>query len=197
LNIIALRSPRPAQSLPSHKIWSLDCMYVLFVLVAEAPWLKWQFRMSVDLLIESTTIQPSTISKFTTVFFIQYKSRISETHLYIFTSTYTHFSTGKILMRTSTRLDLQIRFQKPNIDTSEQIYSRDSQLKNPSGRFPGCGSWGVRRRTKEVALVKCTKYKSTYISCKTETLSRPMVHYVFLIKRRVGRINEKRWELLL
>jgi hypothetical protein len=89
LYITILRSPRPAQSLRYQKILSLDCMYVLFVLVAEVPRLKRQSRMSVDLLIESTTLQPSTISKFITVFFIQYKSRISETHLYIFTSTHT------------------------------------------------------------------------------------------------------------
>jgi len=96
--------------------------------------------MSVDLLTESTTIQSSTISKFLTVFFIQYKSRISEAHLYIFPSTRTLFSTDKTLMHTSTRLDLQIRFQKLNIDISEQVYSRDSQLKNLSGPLPGCGT---------------------------------------------------------
>ena len=129
---------------------------------AEAPRLRWQSRMSVDLFIESTTIQPNTISKFVTVFFIQYKSRISETHLYIFTSTHMLFSTGKTLIHTSTRLDLQIRFQKPNIDIAEQIYSRNSQLKNLSGRLPGCGNWGVPWRINEMTLVKCTKCGSTF-----------------------------------
>jgi hypothetical protein len=164
LYITILRSSRPAQSLPSHKIWSLDYMYVLLVLVVEAPRLKWQSRMFVDLLIEPTTIQPSTISKFITVFFNQCKSRISETHLYIFLPTHTLFSTDKSLMHTSTRLDLQIRFQKPNTDISEQIYkySRDSQLKNLSGRLPGCRTWGVPWRINEITLVKCTKCKSTF-----------------------------------
>ena len=196
LYITILRSPRPAQSLRFHKIWSLDCMYVLFVLVAEVPRLKWQSRMSVDLLIESTTIQPSTISKFVTVFFIQYKPKISETHLYIFTSTDTLFGTEKTLMHTSTRLTLQIRLQKPNIDISEQIYSRDSQLKNLSGRLHCCGSWSVPWRINETTIVKCTKCKTTF-RAKQKLLVAPLVHYVFLIKWEVGRIKGKRWELLL
>jgi hypothetical protein len=162
LYITILHSPRPAQSLPSYKIWSLDCRYVILVLVAEASRLKWQSRMSIDLLTESTTIQSSTISKFFTLFFIQYKSRISEAHLYVFPSTHTLFSTDKTLMHTSTRLDLQIRFQKLNIDISEQVCSRDSLLKNLSGPLPGCGTWGVPWRINEITLVKCTKCKCVF-----------------------------------
>jgi len=80
--------------------------------------------------------------------------------------TYSHLHTRSSaltrLMHTSTRLDLQIRFQKPNTDISEQIYSRDSQLKNLSGRLPGFGTWGVPWKINEITLVKCTKCKGIF-----------------------------------